>query len=56
VLLKAVRQPLGTCGKGIGKLLGNAQRLLESLWAILKGYRKLLGNDQISVVSQQERR
>jgi hypothetical protein len=26
--------------KGIGKPLGNAQRLLESLWEILKGYRK----------------
>jgi hypothetical protein len=25
----------------MGKPLGNAQRLLESLWAILKGYRKI---------------
>jgi hypothetical protein len=29
--------------KGIGKPLGNAQRLLESLWAILKGYWKAAG-------------
>jgi hypothetical protein len=26
--------------KGIGKPLGNAQRLLDSLWEIHKGYRK----------------
>jgi hypothetical protein len=48
------RQQLGTAlrgcwtaaGKyslGVGKLLGNAQRLLESLWAILKEYRKAAG-------------
>jgi hypothetical protein len=29
--------------KGIGKPLGNAQRLLESLWASLKGYWKATG-------------
>jgi hypothetical protein len=28
------------CSKGVGKPLGNAQRLLESLWEILKEYRK----------------
>jgi hypothetical protein len=27
----------------MGKPLGNAQRLLESLWEILKGYRKAAG-------------
>jgi hypothetical protein len=48
------RQPLGTAlrgcwtaagkySKGVGKPLGNAQRLLESLWAILKEYRKAAG-------------
>jgi hypothetical protein len=30
----------GKCSKGVGKPLGNAQRLLESLWAIIKEYRK----------------
>jgi hypothetical protein len=29
--------------KAVGQPLGNAQRLLESLWAILKGYRKAAG-------------
>jgi hypothetical protein len=48
------RQPLGNAlkgcwtaagkwSKGVGKPLGNAQRLLGSLWAILKGYRKATG-------------
>jgi hypothetical protein len=32
--------------KGIGKPLGNAQRLLENLCAILKGYRKAAGKCQ----------
>jgi hypothetical protein len=32
---------------GIGTLLGNAQRLLESLWAILIGYWKAAGKCQI---------
>jgi hypothetical protein len=44
MLLKAVGQPLSTVlVKGIRKPLGNAQRLLESLLAILKGYRKAAG-------------
>jgi hypothetical protein len=38
MLLKAVGQP-----KGIGKPLGNAQRLLESLWSSLEGYQKAAG-------------
>jgi hypothetical protein len=38
MILKAVGQP-----KGIGKPLGNAQRLLESLWASLEGYWKAAG-------------
>jgi hypothetical protein len=42
MLLKAVAQCLAL-PKGIGKPLGNAQRLLESLWAILNGYRKAAG-------------
>jgi hypothetical protein len=29
--------------KSVRKLLGNAQRLLDSLWAILKEYRKAAG-------------
>ncbi len=48
------RQPLGNalrgcwtaagkCSKGVGKPLGNAQRLLDSLWAIPKEYRKAAG-------------
>jgi hypothetical protein len=55
MLLKAVGQPLSTAKKGIGKPLGNAQRILESLWAILKRYREVgkpLGNAQIPAVSQ----
>jgi hypothetical protein len=39
------------CSKGVGKPLGNAQRLLESLWEILKGFRKA-GNGQITSASQ----
>jgi hypothetical protein len=31
------------CSKGVGKRLGNAQRLLGSLWAILKEYWKAAG-------------
>ncbi len=53
-LLFFSRQPLGCALKGcwiaaeyyyqgIEKPLGNAQRLLESLWAILKGYWKAAG-------------
>jgi hypothetical protein len=42
VLLKAVGQPLGTT-KGIGRPLGNDQRLTGSPWAILKGYREAAG-------------
>jgi hypothetical protein len=38
MLLKAVEKPLGTA-----KPLGNAQRLLGSLWEILKGCRKAAG-------------
>jgi hypothetical protein len=29
------------------KAAGNAQRLLESLWTILKGYWNLLGNSKL---------
>ena len=43
MLLKAIGQPLGTAKKGIGKPLGNAQRLLDSFWAILRGYWKAAG-------------
>jgi hypothetical protein len=32
--------------------MGNAQRLLESLWAILKEYRKAAGNAHIPAASQ----
>jgi hypothetical protein len=39
MLSKVIRQPLGDA-KSMGKPLGNAQRLLDSLWAILKGYWK----------------
>jgi hypothetical protein len=37
MFLKAIGQPLDIANEGIGKLLGNAQRLLDSLWAILSG-------------------
>jgi hypothetical protein len=43
MLFKADGQPLGTAKKGIGKLLLNAQRLLESLCAVLEGFRKAAG-------------
>jgi hypothetical protein len=33
----------GKYSKGVGKPLGNAQRLLKSLWAILKEHRKAAG-------------
>jgi hypothetical protein len=36
--------------KGTGKPLGNAHRLLNSLWGILKGFGKLLGNAQIKLI------
>ncbi len=41
--LKGCWTAIWRCQKGIGKPLGNAQRLLESLWAILKEYRKAPG-------------
>ncbi len=41
--LKGCWTDAGKCSKGVGKLLGNAQRLLGSLWAILKWYRKATG-------------
>ncbi len=61
------RQPLGNalkgcwiaakyCYQGIEMPLGNAQRLLESLWAILKGYWKAAGKCPNTAISQQERR
>jgi hypothetical protein len=40
MLFKAIGQPLGTVK---GKLLGNAQRLLDTLLTILKGYWKTAG-------------
>jgi hypothetical protein len=33
---------------GIGQLLGNCQRLLDSLWVFLKGFGKPQGNAQIT--------
>jgi hypothetical protein len=46
MLLNTVGQLLALLN-GIRKLLENAQRLLESLWAILKVYRKASGKAQI---------
>ncbi len=41
--LKGCWTATGKCSKGVGKPLVNAQRLLGSLWEILKGYRKAAG-------------
>jgi hypothetical protein len=48
IRVKAVGQPLSTAKKP----LGNAQRLLESLWAFLKVYWKAGGKCPILAVSQ----
>ncbi len=42
--------------KGTGMPLGNGQRLLDNLRAILKGTGERLGNAEIPAISQQERR
>jgi hypothetical protein len=43
MLLKAVGQPLGTAKRVEESRWEIAQRLLNSLWAILIGYRKVIG-------------
>jgi hypothetical protein len=43
MVLKADGQPLGMAKRIFKKLLGNAQKLLESIWAILEGCRKAAG-------------
>jgi hypothetical protein len=43
MLFKGYWTAAGYCWKGIGMLLGNAQRLLDSLWAILRGFWKAAG-------------
>ncbi len=50
--LKGYCTAAGHCLKGIGKLLGNARRLLDSLCAIIKGYwkGKPLGNAKVTQI------